>query len=129
MCPSGNGRYILLCFMICISFHSFWKSSYIGGHFLETLKKNIFAWHILRLIGSLASFLFFGDFTLVVYFFGCLQEKRVAVSWNYVFSCFKFVGLFIEITPPVIKFDCETKFFGKNCSGVNFLLQGEKAIQ
>ena len=39
-----------------------------------------------------------------------------------VFSCFKFVELFIKITPLIIKIDFGTRFFKKICSAVNILL-------
>ena len=52
--------------------------------------------------------LFFCEKNLVFGFW--LKPSWLVVSWNYAFSCFKLVELFIAITPSVIKTDCGTSF-------------------
>ena len=44
------------------------------------------------------------------------------------FFLFKFVELFIEITPPIIKIDCGANFW-KDVSAINFLLGDNTVIQ
>ena len=62
--------------------------------------------------------------------FGFLAETIIIciMSWNYVFSCFKFVELFIKITPSIMKIDSKI-FFGKSYSAIIFLLQGNEGIK
>ena len=39
-----------------------------------------------------------------------LNTSKLVICWNFIFSCFKVVESFIEITSPVIKIDFGTNF-------------------